>query len=223
MLFDKFRRSRDKFEFNVKPENYVNLNSPLPKSIPKPNVGCGIRTETCDAIVISWIVDPKQAMNYDNVEGTINFLRQHLTDDMGIVDCKSGVTVNGHKFIYNIRKMRFFEEGMPTPRVSYCLNLNVNIDGVDYFINSNFDEIGMTGIRDSLGFTMFQSIMEQGNGDTKYSIDDIQNRFYKDPYDETYTKGFLMNAAEDEIFDEHFSDHPLTVLRHYIKWVITNN
>lgn len=47
--------------------------------------------------------------------------------------------------------------------------------------------------------------------------------FYKDPYDETYTKGFLMNAAEDEIFDEHFPDNPLTVLRHYIKWVITNN
>lgn len=52
MLFDKFRRSRDKFELNVNPENYVNLNRPLPKSIPKPNVGCGIRTETCDAIVI---------------------------------------------------------------------------------------------------------------------------------------------------------------------------
>lgn len=47
--------------------------------------------------------------------------------------------------------------------------------------------------------------------------------FFRDPYDENYKEGFLMNVSEDESMDEQFPDHPLSMLRKYVKWVIENN
>ena len=69
-------------------------------------------------------------MDYDDVEGTITSTRELLTEDTGLVECRNGVTRKGHKYIYNIQKMRYSGEGMPVLEVSYNLNFNVNIDGV---------------------------------------------------------------------------------------------
>ena len=37
------------FELKVKPDEYGNLNKPLPDTVPKPNVGCGIRNDSASA------------------------------------------------------------------------------------------------------------------------------------------------------------------------------
>ena len=56
------------FELKVKPDEYGNLNKPLPDTVPKPNVGCGIRNDECFGLIFAWIVAPEEAMDYDSVE-----------------------------------------------------------------------------------------------------------------------------------------------------------
>lgn len=40
------------FELKVKPDEYGNLNKPLPDTVPKPNVGCGIRNDECFGLIL---------------------------------------------------------------------------------------------------------------------------------------------------------------------------
>ena len=75
MLFG--RKSKYKFGLNVKPKDYGDLNKPLPDEIPRPNIGCGIHTEMCQGLIFSWIVTHEQAMDYDDVAGTIAAIRQY--------------------------------------------------------------------------------------------------------------------------------------------------
>ena len=89
------------FKLNVKPEDYGDLNQPLPDDIPKPNIGCGVHTDMCHGLIFSWIVNSEQAMNYNDVESTIASIRQYLTEDSGIIECKNGVTAKGCKYILN--------------------------------------------------------------------------------------------------------------------------
>ena len=46
--------------------------------------------------------------------------------------------------------------------------------------------------------------------------------WFKDPYDESYTKGVLMNLSEKEEFDEIFPNHPLTEARAFIDFILNN-
>ena len=39
------------FELKVKPDGYGDLNKPLPETVPKPNVGCGIRNDECFGLI----------------------------------------------------------------------------------------------------------------------------------------------------------------------------
>lgn len=181
MLFDKIIKGKRAFKRKVKPKGYGNLNKPVPDEIPKPNVGCGIHTDKCQGLLFSWIVSQEEAMDYDDVEGTITSTRELLTEDTGLVECRNGVTRKGHKYIYNIQKMRYSGEGMPVLEVSYNLNFNVNIDGVNYFINGNYVEVGITGLRDSLGFSLFQKSVEEKHPGENYSVKDIMKMFFRDP------------------------------------------
>ena len=211
------------FELKVKPQNYGDLNQPLPDDLPKPNKGCGIHTNQCFGLILSWIVAPEEAMDYDSVEDTIATTRHYLTDDSGLIECNGGVTAKGHQYIYNIQKMQAMEPGMARPEVSYCLNFNVNLGGDDYYINGSFTEEGMTGARDSFGFAVFQNAVQKQHPDEHYTTKELLQMFYKDPYNSDYRKGFLMNFSERDLFDERFPEHPLSMIRKYVKWVIKNN
>ena len=123
------------FELKVKPDEYGNLNKPLPDTVPKPNVGCGIRNDECFGLIFAWIVAPEEAMDYDSVEDTVKDVRLSLMENMGLLECKNGLTAKGHKYIYAIRKIQETVQGLPKPEVSYLLNLNVNVGEDDYFIN----------------------------------------------------------------------------------------
>lgn len=106
---------------------YYNLNKPLPDTVPKPNVGCGIRNDECFGLIFAWIVAPEEAMDYDSVEDTVKDVRLSLMENMGLLECKNGLTAKGHKYIYAIRKIQETVQGLPKPEVSYLLNLNVNV------------------------------------------------------------------------------------------------
>ena len=202
------------FELNVFPPNYSKLNSELPDSFPQPNVSCGIRTAAGSGLVISWIVDPRSAMKYDDLPGLIDSLHRDLDDNFGIIEANNGYTAkSGYRYIYNILKMRFAHPDLPVPEVHYILNMNVNIKGTDYYINTDYREEGTTGMRDS---AVFSALMNKGTitGPEEWR---------KDPYDKNHTRGFLMNLSERPEYDKLFPDHPLSVLREYVRWVTTNN
>ena len=114
-------------------------------------------------------------------------------------------------------------QGLPKPEVSYLLNLNVNVGEDDYFVNGSFTEEGMTGARDSFGFAMFQNAIKEKHTDKHFTTKEIMKMFFEDPYDSEYRDGFLMNFSERDIFDEKFPDHPLSIARKYVKWVLENN
>ena len=211
------------FELKVKPDEYGNLNKPLPDTVPKPNVGCGIRNDECFGLIFAWIVAPEEAMDYDSVEDTVKDVRLSLMENMGLLECKNGLTAKGHKYIYAIRKIQETVQGLPKPEVSYLLNLNVNVGEDDYFINGSFTEEGMTGARDSFGFAMFQNAIKEKSPEKHFTTKEMMKRFFEDPYDSEYREGFLMNFSERDIFDERFPDHPLSIARKYVKWVLENN
>ena len=86
------------FELKVKPDEYGDLNKPLPDTVPKPNVGCGIRNDECFGLIFAWIVAPEEAMDYDSVEDTVKDVRLSLMENMGLLECKNGLTAKGHKY-----------------------------------------------------------------------------------------------------------------------------
>ena len=102
------------FELKVKPDEYGNLNKPLPDTVPKPNVGCGIRNDECFGLIFAWIVAPEEAMDYDSVEDTVKDVRLSLMENMGLLECKNGLTAKEHKYIYAIRKIQEAVQGLPT-------------------------------------------------------------------------------------------------------------
>lgn len=83
------------FELKVKPDEYGDLNKPLPDTVPKPNVGCGIRNDECFGLIFAWIVAPEEAMDYDSVEDTVKDVRLSLMENMGLLECKNGLTAKG--------------------------------------------------------------------------------------------------------------------------------
>ncbi len=221
MLFRK--KEKKSFDLKVKAKGFEELSFSLPKQLPQPNIGCRYITNSCDGLVFSWIVDSKQAMDYDSLEDTIRSLRDNLSENSGIIECKNGITKNGNKFIYSIRKIRFYKKDQSWPIVTYQLNCNVKVNEVDYFIDANFAERATTGLRDSVGFNIYQNLIERKYPDKKLKFDKIVESYASDPYDVNYREGFLMNFSENEMFDEQFPDHPLSKLRRYVKWLLENN
>ncbi len=215
--------SNKDFILNIQPKDYGNLNAPLPNEIPEPKKGCGLHTDSCKAIIFSWIVPTQDAMYYDSSDETIKLFRTQVNDNCGIIECKNGVTKKGNKYIYNLWKMRIDTGEETAPDISYNLNINIKVGDDDYFINSNFAEEGMTGMRDSYGYITFQQFLKQKHPDKAITSEEVLEQFYFDPYDKDIKTGFLMNVSEAELFDEKFPNHPLSEARKYIKWIIENN
>ena len=82
----------------------------------------------------------------------------------------------------------------------------------DFILNiqAYFEEIGTTGIRDTIGYELCRRQHLVGNGDDPFE------GWAKDPYDETIKTGALMNLSEMEQFDEQFPGFPLTMCREFI-------
>lgn len=219
MLFKK----RKKFALKIKPKGYGKYKQPMPKEIPDPKKGCSILTDSCNGLVLSWIVPSSETMNYDSVEETVKIFRTQVGDNCGIIECKNGATKKGHKFIYNIWKIKIDTGDNSIPDISYNLNINIKVGEYDYFINSNFSEVGMTGMRDSVGLMKLEQAFKFKYPDGNYTQEDVLKAFYFDPYDKENRKGLLMNVSETDIFDEAFPKHPLSEARKYAKWIIENN
>ena len=155
---------------------------------------------------------PEEAMIYDDVQSLINALHESMDENTGIIEVDAGVTKkNNYKYICAIRKIN--AGTLDIPKIHYALNMNVRAGDKDYFINGDYMEEGTTGIRDSAVYAYLYS----------RGIIDNMKAWVKDQYDENYEKGLRMNISERKEFDELFPNHPLTVLRKYVVWVIESN
>ena len=81
--------------------------------------------------------------------------------------------------------------------------------GYNFVVKMQAVEAGMTGMREAM--TMDKWMKE--NGAPKTDENGKMLGFAKDPYDENYSKGRLMNYSEKEEFDKDFPNHPLTIVR----------
>ena len=77
-----------------------------------------------------------------------------------------------------------------------------------------FEEIGTTGMRDSL---VFAALQNEGK------IADDLNGWMQDPYDSSYEKGVRMNLSEKKEMDESFPEHPLSMARSLVQFINENN
>ena len=80
-------------------------------------------------------------------------------------------------------------------------------------IQAYFEEIGTTGIRDTIVHEMCRRQNLIGGGDDPFE------GWAKDPYDETIKNGALMNLSETEQFDEQFPGFPLTMCREFLRTI----
>ena len=99
--------------------------------------------------------------------------------------------------------------------MQYNLTMHINMNEYSFNIQVFCDEVGMTGMRDSV---VIQKLINEGT----VKMPNMDG-WFKDPYDNSFKKGLLMNLSEKPEYDAMFPNHPLSILRNIIKFLIENN
>lgn len=154
----------------------------------------------------------KDAMDFDDKESLIKGIRSAMNENQGLICVDSGITKTNHKYIYSIVKT--IEE--PMMGVNYYLRMNIQYDKKIYELIGEFVEQGTTGMRDTVVSSM---LISQGIVKTE---GENMTGWFKDPYDDSYDKGILMNLSELEDFDKLFPNHPLSQAREIINFIVNN-
>ena len=96
-------------------------------------------------------------------------------------------------------------------------NLTMHMDINEYALNIQVfcDEVGMTGMRESV---IIEKLINEG----VVKMPNMEG-WFKDPYDSEFRNGILMNMSELQEYDTMFPNHPLSILRNIVKFLIENN
>ncbi len=194
----------------VIPDGYTKLDRKIVKEVNESGNWLVKKTSNSINCISGFVVSKKDSMNLDDKQLIIDEIHSSLSDNQGIICVKNGETKNHHKYIYSIVKTI----NEPMGGVLYYLRMNIQHDKKLYEIIGEFTETGTTGLRDSLILDMMMS-----KGDVTVENDKLQG-WFKDPYDDAYTKGIMMNLSEKEEFDELFPDHPLSQARELVNYII---
>ena len=194
------------------PDEYSRLDKKIVKAANETGNWYVKRTKGSINCVSGFVTNKKDAMNFDDKQSLINGIHSNLDDTQGLICVENGETKNNRKYIYSIVKT----VNDSFSGASYHLRMNIQYDKKIYEIEGEFSEDGTTGVRDSmiLSIMMSKGVVTVEN--------DKMHGWFKDPYDESYTSGVLMNLSENEEFDELFPDHPLTQARKFVKFIIDN-
>jgi len=206
------------------PEQYSRIDSVqmVEMQMPEGSIGYTIATGNATGIIVCFDVPPETSMPFDSPESLIEFLHGSMNDNQGIIEVRNGTCKNGGRYVYYIMKYWYGEDIIPSRICGYQLNFNFEIGDQVFFISGSFDEVGMTGVRDSIGIELLAKAKEQ-SGQPADLTDIMENEWFCDPYDPEYTKGFLMNKSEVSELDSVFPEHPLSVTRALVKYVVENN
>ncbi len=200
----------------ILPDYYGKLNKAVPKELPKGAFGKGVSTENALCLAFAWPVTAKESMPFDDNERIISELHEETDGSMGIIEVGNGVTNAGRPYVYNITKRDGnYDTDIPFADVDYIMNMNVAFDDAIWFVNSDFHEEGVTGMRDAMVLSMLQNEGELEAG----SMDG----WTQDPYDPDFKLGFLMNKSENAEYDAMFPDHPLSMARNLVSELIELN
>lgn len=125
----------------------------------------------------------------------------------GLIKCEV-ISLKGYDFVEIIVKRPNKPTGM-----TYTGFLIMPFKNYNFMIMTQAVEAGMTGTREAV---VADKWMKE-NGVPEIDDDGNIKGWAKDPYDEKFSKGNMMNYAENEEFDKDFPDHPLTVVRKKMK------
>lgn len=158
------------------------------------------RTETTESFVIMHPILAEKSKPR-NKNDFIKGVRQFLQDNQGLIQIEAEDT-----YLFSIVKTLKDPSG-----VQYILTFQKFMKEGILQIQGFFDETGVTGMRDSIVFSILTK-----NGEIGMPGDPMKG-WKRDPYDLTIKKGALMNLSEEDRFDEMFPGTPLTMCRELVK------
>ena len=162
----------------------------------------------CDAQIMVFRTTAERAMDFNDVQGLIDGIHQDMADNQGLICVDAGTTKRGWPYIYSIVKtLKKDPIG-----VLYFLRMNLKKDDQYFEIIASFDEIGMTGSRESIAGCYAMNL-------GLYTIE-VENGkmvgWSEDPYDPSYTRGIPMNLSERVGLDGLFPGNPLSQAREFV-------
>lgn len=168
--------------------------------------------DTAEAIIEAHAIPSAHAMPYGHDSEIIDIIRQNtLAADPNAGLLEVATTTGPVPCVYALFKNRMPDGG---PGVHYAGTLYAHYrPGECLRLAAQAVEVGTTGMREA---SLFPAMLGQGlvtfaaDGNTGQSQPVGWSR---DPYDPTWTHGFLMNLAEQRQWDKQFPGHPLSVLR----------
>ena len=198
------------FEYNSFsiPDDYFKAQ-PLPDDPPN-SIVFEKDTDTATNILMLFFIDKSEAMPFGNEKGVIDTVHNILSDEQGLIEVKSGTVSSGTSFIYTVVKTHRQPSGM-----QYILTLQLDFGVSVLNLQGYFTEEGITGERDA-------AIWEYAMREKIISTED-QSNWFADPYDPGFQRGIPMNFAERAQFDQAFPEHPLSELRKFVRFFISEN
>ncbi len=176
---------------------------------PKDSVVYGVRNSETICYVIIYPIDRSQAMPFDT-ELVSKGIHSALGEKQGLIDIQAVHTNEGLKSVYSIVKTLKEPSG-----VQYNLTLQIAFPDQMLHVQGYFEEAGITGQRDSM---VYQIAVQKG-----LLEEDANDSWGEDPFDKEYRNGVLKNLSENEEYDSLFPDHPLSILRAFIRTILNIN
>lgn len=97
--------------------------------------------------------------------------------------------------------------------MSYIASLTFPFSQFSYVVKIDTEELGMTGLRDSL---VMAECMKAGQIEIDSEANAIKG-WAADPYDPSWNGPSLRNKSEDEKYDDNFPQHPLSRARRVLR------
>ena len=189
-------------------EHYT-LVPPIPDD-PKDSISYTDETTQALCFVQLFPVKKDKIYPFDNNQFIIDDIHASIEDNEGLIEVSNGCTQYGKEYVYTITKQLKERGG-----VTYFLTMHLHKGNNYLYVMGMFEERGVTGIRDATvyEYALREGIIEEMGGDG----------WMKDPYDDNFNQGVLMNLSEQRKYDRSFPDHPLTQLRNLISYILQNN
>ncbi|MBO4751902.1 MAG: hypothetical protein J5526_04020 [Bacteroidales bacterium] len=166
---------------------------------PHNSISLGKSTSSAQCFALIFPVSRHQSMPFGERQSVIDGIHHSLGERQALIEVDSGITKSEERYIYSIIKSQLDSSG-----VQYFLRANIESSLGIVEINAFFDEVGITGQRDS---TIFSVARNQGVNESEWM---------RDPYDDTFRRSYMMNISEEQRFDNLFPEHPLSQARKLI-------
>ena len=166
-------------------------------------------TSGATCFIQSYPIQVNQTMPMNDINPIVDGIHANLGDRQGLIEVVNGSTRYNKNFVYSIVKSARIPSGM-----NYILTMHIVKGEIALCLKGQFEERGSTGIRDT---TVYEYAIREK------LIKGINEGWMKDPYDEKFDRGILMNLSEKREYDYSFPNHPLSEMRRLIDYIIDNN